>query len=48
MPAPCCRYTKLVLDPASGKELEVPPLRLWGWELGNISWWVALFFILGE
>eukprot|EP00611_Tribonema_gayanum_P016645 TRINITY_DN29041_c0_g1_i1.p1 TRINITY_DN29041_c0_g1~~TRINITY_DN29041_c0_g1_i1.p1 ORF type:complete len:446 (-),score=110.35 TRINITY_DN29041_c0_g1_i1:382-1719(-) len=42
------RYPKLRIDPKLEKQLEVPPLRLWGWELGNISWHVAMFFTFGS
>lgn len=35
------------IEEKAGK-LEIPPLRLWGWEFGNISWLVAEFFTMGS
>jgi hypothetical protein len=42
------RFPKLKLHPSENKRLEVPPLRLFGFEWGNISWGVAQLFVWGK
>eukprot|EP00611_Tribonema_gayanum_P024914 TRINITY_DN5579_c0_g2_i1.p1 TRINITY_DN5579_c0_g2~~TRINITY_DN5579_c0_g2_i1.p1 ORF type:complete len:474 (-),score=123.55 TRINITY_DN5579_c0_g2_i1:705-2126(-) len=41
------RFSVLHLHPKVHGEFEVPPLRLWGFEWGNISWWVTQLFLWG-